>query len=242
LLPLWIIFTDAADAYYLAMHLALVAALFVCVALHELGHALAAREFGIDTRRILLTPLGGIAQLERMSQKPWEEFWIAVAGPAVNVAIASILGVILAAGYVIIAGATQSAVWYFLSVLLGLNVVMVLFNMLPAFPMDGGRVFRAILASAFGLLPGTRIAVAVGTVVAAIMGIGGFLLTLNPFLLLIGLFVMFAGRQELEALEAEARDRQAYDDETIPTLSGQRHVTVCVWDPEHHTWKRMSHG
>jgi hypothetical protein len=109
---------------------------------------------------------------------------------------------------------------------LGMNVVMVLFNMLPAFPMDGGRVFRAIMASAFGLLPGTRIAVAVGTVVAAVIGIGGFFLTLNPFMLLIGLFVIFAGRQELQALEAEAHAREADDS----------HVTVSVWDPERHAW------
>jgi Zn-dependent protease len=248
LLPLWIIFTDRADTAY---HLFLVGALFVCVVLHELGHALTARHFGIGTRRIVLTPLGGIAQLDRMSQKPLEEFCIAVAGPAVNVFIALTLGVILAVGYVINGGVDQAGEWYILSVLfhlVALNVVMVLFNMIPAFPMDGGRVFRAILASTVGLLPGTRIAVAVGTVVAAIMGIVGFYFTMNPFLLLIGFFVIFAGRQELNSLEAQARDREFAEDEPLPAMfvssswhpGPMRHVTVCVWDPERRRWVRRS--
>ena len=247
LLPLWVVFTwDGAEMFSLGMHLLLIASLFVCVVLHELGHALTARKFDIPTHRIVLTPLGGIAQLERMSQKPWEEFCIAIAGPLVNVAIASLLGIILLAGYFVIADATHTGMWDFLSVLLGLNLVMVIFNMLPAFPMDGGRVLRSILAGSVGLLPGTRIAVAVGTVVAAFIGIGGMLALGNPFLFVIGLFVILAGYQELRVLETEARDREAAEEEPLPAMLATptrhprptTHVTVCVWDPERHVWVR----
>src|ERR1700722_20597187 len=100
LLPLWVILTyhDSPHMMPLWMNLLLIAALFVCVVLHELGHALTARQFGIRTRQITLSPLGGIAQLERMSPNPWEEFCIAIAGPLVNVALAMILGVCMLPG------------------------------------------------------------------------------------------------------------------------------------------------
>lgn len=251
LLPLWVTFFnwDGKEFFSLWMRLLVIAALFVCVVLHELGHALTAREFGIPTHRIVLSPLGGIAQLERISQKPWEEFCIAIAGPLVNVMIAALLGIMMLAGYFVFADAMQTMMWEFLSVLLGLNVIMVVFNMLPAFPMDGGRVLRAMLAGALGILPGTRIAVAVGTVMAAFIGIGGMLYFGNPILLLIGLFVVLAGHQELRVLEAEARDREAADQEPLPAIlvpparhpRPTMHVTVCVWDPERHAWVRQSY-
>ena len=170
LLPLWVIFTwdDAEQMIPLWMNLLLIASLFGCVVLHELGHALAARHFGIRTRKITLSPLGGVAQLERMSHKPWEEFCIAVAGPLVNVVLAAILGVGVLAGLAVNALVIETTVWQFALYLLFLNLGMIVFNMLPAFPMDGGRVLRAILASSMGLLEGTRIAVRIGTVVAVL--------------------------------------------------------------------------
>jgi Zn-dependent protease len=232
LLPLWVVFTRSGDALIsLSMNLLLLAGVFACVVLHELGHAVAARHFGIRTRRITLTPLGGMAQLERMSQKPWEEFCIAVAGPLVNVAIAAVLGPIWLGGLTTLGGLFP-AVWEFLGLLLLANVVMIVFNLLPAFPMDGGRVLRAILAGSMGHLNGTRIAVAVGTVVAACIGLAGIFLLGNPWMLFIGLFVIFAGHQELRFLEMEERERLADAEAeavTVPTRT-------FVWDPVKHTW------
>lgn len=247
LLPLWIVFFGHESGIIsLWMHLLLIAALFGCIVLHELGHALTARHFGIRTRRITLSPLGGIAQLERMSHKPWEEFCIAIAGPLVNVAIAGVLGFALFAGYGFDAQILETLPGSFLGMLLLMNIVMVVFNMIPAFPMDGGRVLRAILASSMGLLQGTRVAVTVGTVFAALIGLVGVFVWHNPWMLLIGLFVIWAGHQELRALEMEDRERQAEaeEEEAIvvpPSRHPGTHITVRVWDPERGAWVRRSY-
>src|SRR5205823_4408539 len=137
--------------------------IFGCILLHELGHALMARSYGIGTRDITLLPIGGVARLEHMSERPGEEIAIAVAGPLVNVVIAVGLGLGIA-----VAGVLHwSGNWVhfggplavkLLVALLGWNVLMVLFNMIPAFPMDGGRVLRAVLAMSLGRLRGTEIA------------------------------------------------------------------------------------
>jgi Zn-dependent protease len=247
LLPLWIVFFGHESGIVsLWMHLLLIAALFGCIVLHELGHALTARHFGIRTRRITLSPLGGIAQLERMSHQPWEEFCIAIAGPLVNVAIAGVLGAALFAGYALDAQILETLPGIFVSILLLLNIGMVVFNMIPAFPMDGGRVLRAILASSMGLLRGTRVAVTVGTVFAALIGLLGVLVLHNPWMLLIGLFVMWAGHQELQALEMEERARQAEEEEAVVVPPSGRpgtgmHVTVRVWDPVRGAWVRRTY-
>jgi Zn-dependent protease len=239
LLPLWVVFTwHGSEVLPLWMYLLLIGTLFACVVLHEFGHALMAERFGIRTRRITLSPLGGIAQLERMSQKPWEEFCIAVAGPLVNVVIAALLGAVFVAGAAVAPSLMETQAWYFLGLLVALNVVMVVFNMIPAFPMDGGRVLRAILANTMGLLPGTRVAVTVGTVCAILMGLAGAFGLDNPWLLLIALFVILAGRQELAALEMDERHRLAAEDEVTPNA----HVTLCLWDPVRGTWVRRKYG
>ncbi len=246
LLPLWIVLTfEGSEAFPMWMHLAVIAALFTCIVLHELGHALMAREFGIGTHSVTLSPLGGIAQLERMSDQPWEEFCIAIAGPLVNVVIAAVLALGLAGGYLLAPAIVDGLLFRFLTILLGLNVVMVVFNMIPAFPMDGGRVLRALLAAALGLLEGTRVAVGVGMVTAILMALTGFFLLGNPWLLLIGLFVIFAGQQELRALEMKEHQLRADAEEALPTpLATLRprsagSINVWRWDSARHVWVRQ---
>lgn len=236
LLPLWIFFTfQGSESFPLWLEMLVLPPAFACVVMHELGHALTARQFGIGTQSITLSPLGGIAQLDRMSHQPFEEFCIAIAGPMVNVVLAGLLGVALIAGH--FAGLAEAMWMRFLTVLFAINVIMVVFNMIPAFPMDGGRVLRALLTAAFGLLPGTRIAVLVGSVVAGFIGLAGFFLLGSPWLLLIALFVIWAGHMELASLESADRLRRADD------LLSRRpmDITVSTWDTTRGGWVHRSY-
>lgn len=184
---------------------AFISMLFGCVVLHELGHAMAARAFGIPTHGITLLPIGGVAQLDRIPRNPWQEFLIAIAGPAVNVVIAVCLLLVLPISYGL--GELASVGWLtggLATRLLVVNVALVVFNMLPAFPMDGGRVLRAVLAAFTDYYSATRIAVRVGQAVAILFAIVG--LFYNPFLLLIAGFVFLAAQAELRQLVAELRE------------------------------------
>ena len=175
-------------------------ALFLCVLLHEYGHALAARKYGIGTRDITLLPIGGVARLERMPEKPRQELWVAVAGPLVNVIIAAGL-----ASGLVLSGSWQPTSAFnllqgnFAERLLYVNLFLVAFNLLPAFPMDGGRVLRALLAMRMDYTRATTIAATIGQCMAILFGFIGLF---GPFMLiLIAVFVWFGAAQEAAAAE-----------------------------------------
>jgi Zn-dependent protease len=177
--------------------LGLVVAVFVCVILHEFGHALAARRFGIPTHDITMYPIGGIARLGRIPEKPREELLIALAGPAVNLAIAVLLFPIARAvgGFASMETVLQGAAGL-LDLLVWVNLALVAFNMIPAFPMDGGRVLRAGLATALDYRRATHIASLLGQAIAVVMGIYG-IVTFNVGLPFVAVFVIMAARQEV---------------------------------------------
>ena len=175
-------------------------ALFGSVVLHEYGHALTARRFGIPTRDITLYPIGGVARLERMPEKPWQELAVALAGPAVNVAITIALFVgLLATGNLSWPTLQAMESGPLLERLMYTNLSLALFNLIPAFPMDGGRVLRAGLAMYLNYAMATRIAAGLGKAVALVFGFVG--LFSNPMLVLIAVFVWFAGDQEAQAVQ-----------------------------------------
>jgi len=180
--------------------------IFACVVLHELGHALAAKKYAIRTRDIILLPIGGVARLEKMPDKPVQELWVALAGPAVNVGIAAALAVYL---YVsnIFSPVDQSTMTTapFLERILGVNIFLVLFNMIPAFPMDGGRVLRALLAMRLAYTRATRISANLGQGIALLFGIFG--LFYNPLLLFIAFFVWIGAAQEARMTQMKSAIR-----------------------------------
>lgn len=173
----------------------LVLATFTCVVLHEFGHALTAQRFGVRTRDIVLLPIGGVARLERIPREPVQELWIALAGPAVNVVIALLIAVVLLAiglirGDLAAAFPLQGPVG-FLAMLGAVNVVLVVFNMIPAFPMDGGRVLRAVLALRFDYGRATDIAARIGQLIALLFV--AIALTTGQFMLLLVAAMVFMG-------------------------------------------------
>ena len=174
-------------------------ALFVCIVLHEFGHALTARRYGIATRDITLLPIGGVARLERMPEDPWQELWVALAGPAVNIVISVTLAVWLMVtdqwGGLDRVAFDQLTFGSFLPILMAVNLILAGFNMLPAFPMDGGRVLRALLAMRMDYLRATQVASGLGQAMAFLFGFIG-LYSWNPFLLFVALFVWMGAQQE----------------------------------------------
>jgi Zn-dependent protease/CBS domain-containing protein len=218
------------------------ALLFACVVFHELGHSLSARYYGIGTREIILWPLGGLALLERQPKTAVQELVVALAGPAVNVVLAialTILGLVTgvlqstfaAIGEGVTAGGDAAAqavfapgfgtlvVW-----LIGANLALFLFNLIPALPMDGGRVLRAILQMSIGAERATKVSARVGQGIAFGMGAVG-LFTGHLMLALIGLFVFFAAAQELGVRQSSSllkqwRVGQAYNRHAVTLAPG----------------------
>lgn len=174
--------------------------LFLFVVLHEYGHALTARKFGIKTRDITLYPIGGAARLERMPDVPIQELWVALAGPAVNVFIGILLFSILFVNKAAVPISNLTiASGPFLQRLLLVNVWLVLFNLIPAFPMDGGRVLRSLLALRIEYTRATQVAATIGQGIAILFGFIG--LFTNPFLLFIAFFVWIGAAQETSMVQ-----------------------------------------
>ena len=178
--------------------------LFVVVVLHELGHSVAAQYYGIEVEQIVLLPIGGVAQLTRMPEKPIQEFVIAIAGPAVNFALAILFGLIaLLAGISLsldrlpslLLGLDRMSLLALFGYVFSSNLLRAIFNLIPAFPMDGGRVLRALLATRMAYARATTAAVGIGQALAFLMGIYGFIQG-NFFWVLIALFIYSGAGQE----------------------------------------------
>ncbi len=182
-----------------------VVALFGCVTLHEFGHILMARRFGVRTPDVLLLPIGGVARLERIPEEPRQELLIAIAGPLVTLLIAAALYAALRVAGSLDPLATLSVeTGPFAARLMAVNIWLLGFNLIPAFPMDGGRVLRALLATRVGLIRATRAAAVVGQVLAVGMGLVGLSSQGSPMLILIAFFVFIGAATEASAVETRA--------------------------------------
>jgi len=216
LLLLWVAFAIfAASASLLPVLLSLVFILlvFVCVLLHELGHCLTAQRYGIQTRSITLSPIGGLAALEANPRTWKEEFWITLAGPAVNAVIVVLLSpVVYFKAWAQFDPAQPFGSWSgFVVMLFFANLMLTLFNLVPAFPMDGGRLFRALLTPSLGRLRATRIACRTAQVCAVLMGIAALTLThVSPLLFVISVFVFIAAGAERRSVETDEALRGAH--------------------------------
>jgi Zn-dependent protease/CBS domain-containing protein len=180
-----------------------VAILFVCVLLHELGHVFAGRRYGVQTADVTLWPFGGIANMERMPAKPSEELVVAIAGPLVNVVIALLLAIYLG-GRVDTQNLAEleSPTISLAAKVLWANVVLVLFNLIPAFPMDGGRVLRALLAMRLGNARATQLAAAIGQAFAVVFAVIGIFY--SPMLIVIAIFIFLAASGEASQAQLRA--------------------------------------
>jgi stage IV sporulation protein FB len=205
---------------------ALTLGIFACVLLHEFGHILMARHYGIRTPDVILLPIGGLARLERLPEQPKQEFWIALAGPAVTLAIAAgLYGALSLTGPIDWpADDTAKTAREFLALLTIINAFLLIFNLIPAYPMDGGRVLRALLAAKLGMVRATRIAARIGQAIA----IGGGVWAIaeqQPMLLLIAVFIFLAAGQEASMVVTRAAGKGIIIDQMMIT----RFVTIPVY-------------
>src|SRR5688500_13871413 len=228
----------------------LVLALFLCVTLHELGHSVVAQRFGIHVQQIVLLPIGGVAMMQRIPKNPWQELWIALAGPVVNVVIAAamILGLMgrsavtgMDFNELLMPAQTGPSGPLMLRWLLGANIALVIFNMLPAFPLDGGRVLRAVLAMRMHYQRATQTAAVIGQVIAVLLGLVG-LLSGNIMLVIVAAFIFFgAGAEQMEGRArsvlaghrvGDAYNRWAYVAHPYDRLSTVVHRILNSYQPD----------
>lgn len=221
--------TGGADAAWSG--LVFLTLLFLCVLAHEFGHILTARSFGVATPDVTLLPIGGVARLERIPEAPREEFLIAIAGPLVNVVIAvalvALFGAKLDAQHL---GAVENARVSLVDRLAVVNLFLAAFNMIPAFPMDGGRILRAALASKLGFTRATELAATIGQWIAFALGFLGLLY--NPMLIFIAIFVYLAAASEAQLVAVRAMSRGvpvgAAMMTELATLSPDEHIDAAV--------------
>ena len=179
--------------------LCMLVAVFTCVLMHEYGHALMARRFGVETQDIIITPIGGLARLQGMPKRPVEELLITIAGPIVNLVIAILVGVFLfITGGSVFPSPEVTGFKLFVPLLMWMNLILFLFNLIPAFPMDGGRILRSTLAFFIPHLEATLAAGILGQVCALLFAAVG-LYSGTYSLVLIGVFIIFAARYEMRA-------------------------------------------
>ena len=236
MLPIFVYYSTVAEGQVHALtSVALILTVFGCVLLHELGHAFAARQFGIGTRDIILLPIGGVASLESIPRKPLQELWIAVAGPLVNVVIAAVLMVVLQ--FV----ALPNGIAGFLFNLAAVNIFLVLFNMIPAFPMDGGRVLRSVMAMFMPYTKATIIAATVGKYCAILFLVFGLInfSTHFMFILLAG-FVYVAGQAEKMQVLASSRMNQFRGDNRNSNSGFQFQTKQSTNPNQHHGQAEVS--
>jgi len=205
LLLVWLFWSGAARGLaHAAEGVGFILAAFACVVLHEFGHALTGRRYGVVTRDITLLPIGGVARLDRIPRRPSQEVAVALAGPLVNVVIAGTLLLVMRfSSRMYDFGDPGLLERSFIARLFAFNVGVTAFNLIPAFPMDGGRVLRAILAMRLDYVRATRVAAIVGQAIAFVLGFLG-LVGSNPILMLIAFFVFIAAGQESEFVRMRA--------------------------------------
>ncbi len=245
LMPLLVIGSNLGQVSFveLIFNLTLLFGVFASIVLHEFGHAFAARSFNINTRDITIYPIGGIARLEKMSEDPFEELVISLAGPAVNFIIALLL---LPFWFNLVTfpydddilinlnSFTSTFIFYF-RMLMASNVGLLVFNLLPIFPMDGGRVFRALLNLSIGFSRATRIAVFIGNLGAVCLVFFGFFSS-NYSLILLAFFIFMAGRQELFLLRSKFNNFNNPQHSFSAFFNSSRHFNSMVWDPLRKIW------
>lgn len=209
-------------------------AMFLCVILHEFGHALSARKYGVKTLDILISPIGGLARLERLPEKPIQELIVAIAGPLVNVVIGALIFIVM---YVIYQDFsflsiqdnvdTLSNPKSFFGLLIYTNAVLFLFNLIPAFPMDGGRILRALLTMKLGRVRGTQIASVIGRVLAGVFVILALVFE-NYMLILIGAFIFIMARNENQQVIVEAILKKGKASDIMKTNFSKIHISESM--------------